>query len=1364
MKTRSYWFSFLLAGVFIIGTYVAIQTKTSTERNNQQLIQATMSEQLNRISSDILLGLEKYQYGLRGLVAAIQAAEFENFNYKKQLAYFNSRDYPTEFPGTRGFGLIKYVEQSQLEDFLQAAAKDRQGPFELKQLDEPQDPLFIIQYIEPEIDNQAAIGLDIGSEKNRRMAALQAAITGKPQLTGPITLIQADQGREHGFLLLLAVYQKAAAAGQQKLVGWVYTPLLISEILDAVLAQTDHVQINISDTTNDSVIDFYSSSAQSKPSNELAIEYQSQNISSVFGRNWQITITPTANSIDSLHLQNANHKFWSVLGLAFLTALGFYLLRVFSSSRLQKLKQRADFANVVEKTNLVLSQKISEATARLSKELNFQQSIIESDNSAIIAFNKSGLISLLNNSAINLLGFDATEAVGKLNILDLMEPSCLKQIFTSEPVSAQMFEIEMKQAEKNKKIPTISLLLRKNGESVKVKMTITSLIDSNGFVLIAHDLSEKQELENNIALINAAINNTKELLLWVNIDGSICKANPYAYQRLNYSESALTKLNISDLVDFKAAISWEAVVSEVIKKQQYTFEVSFRNAKGEWLLKLVSACRINFENQQFIYLTATDITQRIKDENEVKSALNRAETANKAKTEFITNMSHELRTPLNSANGFLQLLQLTHIDDIQQKHIAQTKIAISSLTQIIDEILEVTYAEQNQLRLEQSDFVLDELLAEVGLFLYEMAGDKPLEIHFKVSPDTPYVMYGDKNKLKRILLNLGSNAVKFSNKGEVLIELSAQQQGAKHICLQVKVKDSGIGIDKNKLSYIFEMFTQANNADNRQYGGLGIGLTIASQYINFLGGTIEASSELNEGSEFCFTVLMQPAVQPKNTKLSFTNESPIKVLLVDDNHTSLSILSETITQLGWQVKTASNAKDALGLFQSALEHNSPFDLALIDWVMPNTDGWALSELIRQQTPVEMMPLLIMITAHSKEILVQNHHKNPKLLNGFLTKPITRAQLINAFYDAVATTKQASIKQTFDKNDKPLLKMRVLVVEDNPTNQSIVKQLLESQGASTTISNSGLDALFELENSLLPFDVVLMDIQMPGIDGYETTKRIRENVKFTQLPILAMTANVMPSDKERCFAAGMNGHIGKPFELSHVVKQILLITNKFDHVYNSAKSETQSHPQQSANLTDFCKEAKIDIQQAMQRFNQLERLYLKSLALFRADLQNYILQLEDENSTYDHLKLIFHTLKSTAAALGFTELSKQAKSKDKKLIDDGIENFDIKKYIGFAEVCRTNLLTVSRLMELLQGGLSEPVQEADADVFLETYKQLKTEVENFNMHAIDSFQKISGSLKSVSTELANELTTALNKLKFKTATEILVRFDALIDKE
>jgi PAS domain S-box-containing protein len=508
MKTRSYWFSFLLAGVFIIGTYVAIQTKTSTEENNQQLIQATMTEQLNSISSDILLGLEKYQYGLRGLVAAIETTEFENFNYKKQLAYFNSRDYPTEFPGTRGFGLIKYVEKSQLKAFLQRAANDRQGPFELKQFDEPYEQLFIIQYIEPEIDNQAAIGLDIGSEKNRRMAALQAAATGHPQLTGPVTLVQAEQGIEHGFLLLLAVYQKAADAGQQNLVGWVYAPLLISEILDVVLAHTNHVQINISDTTNDPIIDFYSSSAQSKPSNGLAREYQGQNISSVFGRNWQITLSPTRDFIDSLHLPNANHGFWLVLILTFLTALGFYLLMLFSSSRLQKLKQRADFANMVEKTNLVLNQKISEATAQLSKELNFQQSIIENDNSAIIAFNKSGLISLLNNSAINLLGFTAAQAVGKLNILRLMDPSCLKQIFTSEPVSAQIFEIELKQAERNKKIPAICLLLRKNGESVKVKMTITSLIDSNGFVLIAHDLSEKQELENNIALINAAINNT----------------------------------------------------------------------------------------------------------------------------------------------------------------------------------------------------------------------------------------------------------------------------------------------------------------------------------------------------------------------------------------------------------------------------------------------------------------------------------------------------------------------------------------------------------------------------------------------------------------------------------------------------------------------------------------------------------------------------------------------------------------------------------------------------------------------------------------------------------------------------------------
>lgn len=1477
MKKPSIWLTLILSLILFTGIYSAFHLRNSQNIKNDERLKTATAEQLNNISQDILSAITKFNYGLRGLRAAIDTTGFENFNYQKQLGYFKSRDYQSEFPGARGFGLIKYVENHQLEQFLQNATQDRQGKFELKLLDEPKDPLFIIQYIEPETNNLGAIGLDIGSEHNRRVAALKAASLNKPQLTGPITLVQADQSTKHGFLLLLPIYKQDTRDAANDIAGWVYAPLLITEILDTVSANNAQFQFEIDDVSNANYVHFYSSTNAQK----TATKHKVNNSFLVFGRTWQISISPTEVFIQALNLQDANRTFVNMLGITFFITLLFYLLAAVASSRLRKMKDQAAFANVVnnasdgiigvdnnfailqwneaanllfdfeekdacgkplanwltagisaeklinyfkqvargesvrninfvcqsttnqrdkklifnispiyqnkkfwgatinindvteidelhkklEKTNLNLNNKVNEATAQLSKELNFQQSIIDSDNSAIIAFDNSGIISLFNNSAIDLLGYNAQEVIEKTNILQLIEQSSLPESLSLQVIDKVTFADAMKDALSKELIPPIILLRSKAGQSIKVKLSITGLINSNGFVLIANDLSEKQDLENNIAMVNAAVDNAKEILLWLKKDGSIQRANPYAAERLNYSSIAFKHLNINDLVDFKTAGTWENILNEILEKQQHSFEINFRTASGEWLQTLVSGCVINIENSQLIFLSGKNIAQRVAEETQLKNALSKADAANKAKTEFIANMSHELRTPLNAANGFLQLLELTRLDEIQQRHIAKTKTAISSLTHTVDEILEVTYAEQNQLRLDQSDFVLDELLAEVGLFLYEMTGDKPLEIHFKVAPNVPYIMHGDKNKLKRILLNLGNNAVKFSKQGEVTIELSAAKQGKGHIRLQVNVKDNGIGIDKTKLNTIFDMFSQANNAANRQFGGLGIGLTIANQYVNFLGGNIEVSSELNVGSDFKFTILVQPAVHAQSSKLAFLSESAINVLLVDDNKTSLSILGGTITQLGWQLTSANNAKDAITLFKSAIAQNTPFDLALIDWKMPEIDGWELSESIRKIAPVAQMPLLIMVTAHSKEMFALNHSKNSKLLNGFLTKPVTRAQLINAFYDAVASSKQTSQTTPPSLNNKALLKMRILIVEDNPTNQTIVKALLESQGASTTVSCNGFDAIVELENSLLPFDVILMDIQMPGIDGYETTKRIRAMSKFAQLPIIAMTANVMPSDKEQCFAVGMNGHIGKPFELNNVVKQILLITNKFENVQLNTEPKLATLQSESDLIADFCAKENINLQDAMQRFNHLDALYLKSLKLFLSDLETYEKQLQDPNASFNDLNLIFHTLKSTAGALGFATLTEQAALNDLKLHNEGIENFDIVDYSDFSFICNAALNTVSQLIALLaENDLPISGTEQGEPDFMSSYAQLKIEVDSFNMHAINTFQLISVSLKSLSSELADELISALNKLKFKAAKEILERFDKKIDNE
>lgn len=1465
-------FSVLFSGV---GTYLGFHERHVIEIRNANKVVGSVEEQAQKITTEIHTAVYRFQFGLRGLLGAIDTTGFDNFTYDKQLAYFNSRNYAVEFPGTRGFGVIKLVKSSDLDDFLENAAKDRGSDFKLKQLDSPKDPLFIIQYIEPEADNRAAVGLDIGSEANRRIAALQAAKLGELQLTGPITLVQANEKEKHGFLLLYPIYKPTSVGSAKDVLGWVYAPLLINEILDTVSGVNDLFSFQISDTTGIDDVDFYTSFVQ----NDLLTQYQVTRHKEMFGRVWSVTFVPTSRFVDTLALEDAKNTFWQIiigtLSLNVLVIFGTF----FIGARLVRLKQQLAFNSVVnnasdgiigvdnnfaiqhwneaasklfeltktnarnkpianwlsdgiptetlvdyfkkvatgetlrnikftlsiasirrqkellmhmspihqngefsgatiifndvteinelqkelELSNVILERKVAASNLELTKQNNLQTSILDSSHAIIVACDKTGLISLFNGSAESILDYTATEVLGKINIVTLLD----KQDFPIDLPKKSLpedFIARLNGASNIEKSVTLNCSFKtKKNQFVKVQLVVDEInshdVVLEGYVFTATDTREKHSLKNQISLVTAAIDNSQDFLFWLSPEGNLISANPFAKKELESVFISQLSAVITDVMVFRPEQSWSTVLGHLIENGLFTFEADIKHPQKR-VPVLVSGCVIEMSEQRIIYLAAKSIVERLATENEIQSALIKAEQANKAKTKFIANMSHELRTPLNAAIGYLQLLELTKIDEIQRNHIIQSQKAVIALTHTIDEILEATNAEQNHLKLEQCDFVLDELLNEIGMLLYEMSGDKPLEIHFNIAPSTPYTLHGDRQKLKNILINIAGNAVKFTHQGEVLINLAVRPLKNQSVKLEVVVKDTGIGIETSKLGSIFDSFNQVNNETTREYGGLGIGLTIANRYVNFLGGNIVIASQVGSGTEVRFEVSMQKARQTENTKLVFQSDKVINVLLVDDNQTSLRILGDTIKQFGWKITTADNASDALVLFESAINHKEPFDLALIDWKMPDTDGWELAALFRKVTTSDNMPLLIMVTAHSKEMFTQKQERSPNLLNGFLIKPVTRVQLLEAFYDAVDSVKPADLLDSSISNQKPLLEMRILVVDDNPINLEVAKSLLESQGANVVTANGGKEAVFELENSLLLFDLVLMDIQMPVIDGYETTRRIRAIDKFAHLPIIAMTANVLSSDKEKCLAAGMNEHIGKPIDLKDMLNKIINITNQ-----SSAQSTLTMLPTEIKIKTDivsFCEKNKIDFKNSMALFNNLESVYLKSLVFFTSDLQKYIGQLENTNTSHNDLKMTFHTLKSTAATFGFIDLTEFAKAQEKIVLEVTPEYFDIEQFRHAIDTLKDALQKVSTMITLLSNDdeLIVDTQENEYE-FDKVYAQLKDEINSFNMHAIDTFQIIARTLKSLSSALADELISALNKLKFKDAKDIMLKIDALI---
>lgn len=1469
MRHRQYWLLGIPVAIFIFGLLLAFYIKEDRIEANSSLIRQTAQLKLNNLSTEMTEAVRRYEYGLRGLKAAIDAVGFDNFNYQAQLQYFQSRNYPKEFPGARGFGVIKKVNQKDLVAFLATASEERGKPFQVQQLSDPKDPLFIIQYIEPEVNNAPAVGLDIGSEPARRLAALQSATTGATHLTAPVTLVQAANKQKHGFLLLNAILKEDKASGSTRLLGWVYAPLLINEIIDSVVTQNGEFQIEIADTTVSKTIDFY----QSVPKDDVVIhEFMASIVIEVFGRQWQIKLIPTQKFADKLPLSEADTAFWQMLVLSLLCAVLSYGLVDLFQRRLSEIRLSHTLAAVVDSTsdgivsvdsyfaikswnqaagllfnfdpehssgkplanwfaasmatdklmqlfkqvaqgevikqypftykaegitetrhltlsisplfvnksfsgatlvffdstpivqlqnklihtNKELEHKVQDFQNHFSMQKLFEERVVNHAHVAMIFCDAQGIISKANPMTSTLLGFDSAELQGR-NLIQLWVNS-QEHDLSSDPSA---FLLNQSETCGTKAVDAV--FTHKSGKHIPVHLSIIALNSgtlSQGYLWLLDDLTEKKDLQRHIKLIQSAVENAREVMLWLNPDGEIFYSNPYATLALNIKPSRLKGMNVRSILFPEHTDDWDTVLGHIAQGGLYTFEARLKKNNTSLVPKLVSGCAVEMDGQQYVYLAAKDITERLEKEKKIELALEKVAEASAAKSEFIANMSNEFKTPLHAINGYLQLIKHSTKGQSTDDYVAGAKNEVAKLNQLLDDILTVSDFDSTTTELNEADFELDELLADLGRQLHRMAGEKAVEVYFDVAKDVPFFFYADGEKLKQILLHIAGNAIKFTQQGEVTIRLSQQQLANNEIQLYVSVKDTGIGIEPEQLQHIFQMFSQASGSKNRKFKGLGLGLTIAEHYVHLMQGKIQVKSTPGLGSEFCFDVRLKAAQSFSLPARCHQAESPVHVLLVDDNATSLHVLKEIVSQLDWKVTLASCAADALTLLQSAINRQEPFDLVLLDWLMPEMDGLELAEMIRKIAPVHQVPVLILVTAHNLDSLAVKCEKQPELLNGFLTKPVTRSQIIEAYFDAVAPARHQVFHSVIAPDAALLKDYRILLVEDNPTNQYIARELLALQGALVTVAASGKEALAVLENSLTGFDLILMDLQMPGMDGYETTQHIKTIENFKDLPVMAVTASAMVSEQKKCFEAGMKGYIAKPFELTDLVQKILQVRQK-----SGQSADPEVVVAQSATgpdeVVEFCQLHQIEIRSALARFNQMTRLYTQALELFISDLNDYKTKLASGDCNQAELKLLFHTLKSTSASLGFMALAEVAKTQEVALEQQNAVQM-LKDYAEVILQIEATDKLAGQLRQLMPAQQAVTGRRPGAD-FMPAFAQLKAELNSFNMQAMQSIQTIEPELRFLSPHLFNQLHQAMNALEFRDASEILKHFDVLIKR-